>query len=59
MADTPAPAPAITDTSGTAQQSLNDSIAKQQEILMLSMQANTAMAYLQAALSLTGKISGR
>ncbi|MES2888932.1 MAG: hypothetical protein V4739_13100 [Pseudomonadota bacterium] len=59
MADAAPPPPPITDTSSTAQQSLNDSIAKQQEILMLSMQANTAMAYLQAALSLTGKISGR
>ncbi len=57
MADTTTPP--ITDTSSSAAQSMNDAIAKQQEILMLSMQANTAMAYLQAALGLTSKISGR
>lgn len=55
---TPAPT-GITDTTGSATTSMNDAIAKQQQLLTLSMQANTAMAFLQAALGMTSKISGR
>lgn len=49
----------ITNTAPTSTTSINDSIAKQQEMLAMSMQANTAMAYLQMALGITSKISGR
>jgi hypothetical protein len=57
--ETPPAGSGVTDTSGTAANSINDSIAKQQQILAMSMQANTAMAYLQMALGVTSKISGR
>lgn len=61
MPDTvpPPTTPGITDTTSSATTSMNDAIAKQQELLKLSMQANTAMAFLQAALGMTSKISGR
>ena len=49
----------VTDTSGTSTNSVNDSIGKQEEILGKSMQANTAMAWLQMALGVASKISGR
>ena len=49
----------VTNTSGTATDSVNDSIGKQEEILGKSTQANTAMAWLQMALGIASKISGR
>lgn len=49
----------ITNTSSSSVGSINQSIAQQQQMLALSMQANTAMAYLQMALGITSKISGR
>ncbi len=39
--------------------SLSDSITVQQKMMVLSAQANTAMAYLQMALGITGKLAGR
>jgi hypothetical protein len=52
-------APPITDTTKTSADSINASIEAQAKLLTLSTQANTAMAYLQMALGLTSKISGR
>ena len=60
-APAPAPAPAIdvADSVNKSVASLNESIKTQQELMAISMQANTAMAYLQMALSVSGKVAGR
>jgi hypothetical protein len=60
-APAPAPAPSI-DTSDALKQTqdtLNESIKTQQQMMVISLQANTAMAYLQMALGISGKVAGR
>lgn len=52
-------AQSVTNTSASSVSSVNSSIAQQQEMLNISMQANVAMAYLQMALGISSKISGR
>jgi hypothetical protein len=59
VSSTPPQTPPVTDTSGSSVNSVNNSIGKQKEILDTSMQANIAMAYLQMALGVSSKISGR
>ena len=56
----PAPAPIASEEAiKKATDSLNESIKTQQELMVISMQANTAMAYLQMALGVSGKVAGR
>ncbi len=50
---------AVDGAAGTATATNNDSIAKQEALLAESLRVNTAMAWLQMAIGLTGKISGR
>ena len=61
IAPAPAPAPSINtaDSIKKTMDSLEESIKTQQELMAISMQANTAMAYLQMALSVSGKVAGR
>ena len=59
VSSAPPPSPSVTDTSGSSIDSVNNSIGKQKELLDTSMQANIAMAYLQMALGVSSKISGR
>jgi hypothetical protein len=42
-----------------AQKALEESIKTQQQMMVISLQANTAMAYLQMALGVSGKVAGR
>ncbi len=60
-APAPAPLPGI-DSKGAldaAQKALEESIKTQQQMMVISLQANTAMAYLQMALGVSGKVAGR
>jgi hypothetical protein len=42
-----------------AKKTTEEAIKIQQNLMAISMQANTAMAYLQMALSVSGKVAGR
>ena len=53
--DDPKGNPWVDRANGAAEEALKN----QQELMILSLKLNTAMAYLQMALSLSGKVAGR
>ena len=52
-------ADAVDGAQGAASGSVNASIGNQQALMAESLRVNTAMAWLQMAIGMTGKISGR
>ena len=52
-------ADAVDGAKNASQQSTNASIAAQQALMAESLRVNTAMAWLQMAIGMTGKIAGR
>ena len=52
-------ADAVSGAQGSARGANNDAIGKQEALMAESLRVNTAMAWLQMAIAMSGKISGR